>query len=318
MDQHVIDILRCPMSGGRLRLDGGVLVSASGKYRYGIIDGIVNFLSPLDEGASLRDEKAAIQQYYDTFGWQTVGASYKEVQTFTDQRESSWSYTARCIARVRKFLPRRGRYLLDAASGPIPYPEYMRFHEHFERRLCLDLSIEALREAKRKLGDRGVYLLADLTRLPLQDHVIDAAVSFHTIYHIPADEQERAFTELHRVLKPGGRAAIIYSWGYSPLNACLSRLLNLLGAPPVPKTAGAGLYYHAHSRQWFFGKRWPFRYDVRGWRTLGSLQRLRSSIIVRIALCLLFVAESLFPRFFGRYGQYPLIVVTKESRGQVP
>ena len=318
LDQEVLDLLRCPISGGRLRWAGeNLLVSESGPHTYKYEDGIFHLLSPLDpdeaEKIRLSDEKESTRTYYDNFGWQTNDGSYGEVQAFTDTRSAPWSYTARCIRRVGKHIPTEGRYLLDAASGPIPYAEYMNFHDGFDRRVCVDLSIEALKEAQRKLGNRGIYVLGDMTRLPFADGSVDAAVSFHTIYHIPADEQEKAFTELHRVLRSTGKAAIVYTWGYSPITSRLLRALDRMGVAPAKGTTGSGLYYHPHEKEWFFDKNWPFSYEVRAWRTIGSsaLQRLGDGPIFRLAYLALYGLESLFPTFFGRHGQYPLIVVHK-------
>ena len=318
MDQQVLDLLRCPISGGRLQRAGErLLVSEDGSHSYKFEDGIFNLLTPLSsedmERNRLREEKESTRQYYDNFGWQKGDGSYRDVQAFTDMRSAPWSYTKRCIRRVGKHLPSAGRYLLDVASGPIPYPEYMSLHDGFDRRICVDLSIEALKEARRKLGDRGIYILGDLTRLPLQDGSVDAAVSFHTIYHIPADEQEKAFTELYRVLRRSGKAAIIYSWGYSALASRLQRFLDKMGVPPAKGTTGSGLYYHGHKKEWFFGKTWPFRYEVRGWRTIGGddLQRMGDGPMFRLAYGALYALESMFPSFFGRHGQYPLILISK-------
>ena len=317
MDETVLDLLRCPLTGARLRWSGeGTLVSEDGSHRYKFAEGVFHLLSPLgSDGAeqpTLRDEKKSTQSYYDANGWRAEEGIYGDTKTFTDLRSAPWSYTSRCINRVRNHIPSAGRYLLDAASGAIPYPEHMSFHEGFGRRVCVDLSITALKEAKRKLGDRGIYILGDLTHLPLADDSIDAAISFHTIYHIPSDEQDKAFLEINRVLRPRGKAAIIYSWGYSPLTSRLLRFLDKLAVPAM-SSAADGLYYHPHEKEWFFDREWPFTYEVRVWRTIGSsaLQRMGDGRIFRWSYRILYELESMFPFFLGRHGQYPLIVLTK-------
>jgi hypothetical protein len=55
--------------------------------------------------------------------------------------------------RIKEHLG-SGDILLDIGCGPIQYPEYLEYSEHFGKRLCLDLSNEALKIAKMKLGDR--------------------------------------------------------------------------------------------------------------------------------------------------------------------
>jgi SAM-dependent methyltransferase len=316
---QIAALFRCPISGRSLRWSGSsLLTSDDGIHSYKYEDGIFHLIAPVDaeEETRLRSEKQATQVYYDTFGWQRDGRGYGEVQAFTDMRSAPWSYTSKCIRRVGRFIPSSGRFLLDAASGPIPYQDYLRFSSGYERRICLDLSIEALREARRKLGDRGIYVLGDLTRLPLADDAVDAAVSFHTIYHIPEDEQHKAFTELHRVLRGGGTAAVVYSWGYSPITSRLLRLLDRLGRPPAQGTPASGLYFHPKEKEWFFEREWPFEHRVRAWRTLASsaLQRLGDGVFHRFAYLALYYLEDVFPAFLGRHGQYPLILIEKRSR----
>jgi SAM-dependent methyltransferase len=317
----VLELIRCPVSGQRLRWSGPHLLSAEeAAHQYKFEDGIYHLMHPLPSSevqgqSSLRAEKEETRCYYDGFGWQTSDGMYGEVKAFTDVRSAPWSYTSRCIRRVGKFIARKGRYLLDVASGPIPYPEYIELQQGFKYRVCVDLSVEALKEAQRKLGYRGIYILADMTRLPLATGSIDAAVSFHTVYHIPADEQANAFLELHRVLRNGAVGAVVYSWGYSPITARLNRLLDRRGAPAAAGTSESGLYYHAHEKEWFLGRPWPFSYEVRAWRTMGSsiLQRLGNGPLNRIAYRLLYVLESIFSSFLGRHGQYPLILIRKAA-----
>ena len=89
-------------------------------------------------------------------------------------------------------LPPHGERLLDAASGPVQYPEYLEYHANFGRRVCVDISESALKQAEAKLGSKGEYVCASILELPLGDATIDAAVSLHTIYHIEKDQQEKA------------------------------------------------------------------------------------------------------------------------------
>jgi hypothetical protein len=323
----VLELIRCPITGGRLSWSGpNRLSSEGGTHQYKFEDGIYHLVHSVsasdgERNAALRVEKEETQCYYDEFGWQRSDGTYGEVKAFTDTRSAPWSYTSRCIRRVGKFLAGKGRYFLDVASGPIPYPEYIELQQGFDYRVCVDLSIEALKEAQRKLGVNGIYILGDMTRLPLAADSIDAAVSFHTVYHIPADEQANAFLELHRVLRKGAVGAVIYSWGYSPITARLTRLLARWGTPAAAGTPEAGLYYHAYEKEWFLGRKWPFRYEIRAWRTLGSsiLQRLGNGPLHRIGYRMLFALESIFSSFLGRHGQYPIILIRKgESAAEQP
>jgi len=70
-----------------------------------------------------------------------------------------------------------------------------------------DLSLRSLlhlEEAARSAGvaDRVLPVVADINRLPFDDDTFDSATSAETLEHLPDDQ--RAATELGRVLKPGG------------------------------------------------------------------------------------------------------------------
>src|SRR5262249_11462139 len=170
-------------------------------------------------------------------------------------------YVHKCRLRINEFIPPGGKYLLDAASGPVQFPEYITYSSHFEYRICVDLSFAALRQAKKKLGEKAVCILADITNLPLKTNAVDAAISLHTIYHVPMDEQRTAFEEIHRVLTPGSSAVVVYSWGPHSilLNVMLfplpvvralrrlrSRVAQLTNNKLRPR-----LYAHMYDYKWF-------------------------------------------------------------------
>ena len=117
------------------------------------------------------------------------------------------------------------------------------------------------------------------------------------------------------MLRPDAKAAVIYTWGYSPLTARLHRLLDTLSVPTPKTNAPAGLYYHPQQKEWFLTKKWPFEYEIRAWRTMHSvaLQRLGSNSVLRALYAALYHLENLFPRFLGLYGQYPLIIIRRRK-----
>ena len=279
-----IAILRCPTTGkDLLPAADGSIQTADGERRYRVVDGIYDFLGGSDETESaLREEKQVVKNFYERFGWErTEQGVYKDSAAFVALSTVARSYTARCNLRVCDLFKRGGRYFLDAGSGAIPWPEYMRFHEGFEIRICVDLSRAALLEAKRKLGDKGRYVLADLTRLPFKDETIDGAVANHVFYHIPADEQRTAFIELGRVLSPEGQGAVTYVWATAPLARVLARIFHVLELLTGRRAGGGGasssagetrpkLYFHAHTLKWFETQRWPFRYELRSFRLIDN------------------------------------------------
>lgn len=159
-------------------------------------------------------ETDSVMKFYDQVGWQEADDKvYIDADRFEDLRPVSAEYIHKCHLRLRKYIPKTGTYLLDAASGPVQYPEYLSYADGYEYRICADISFVALKAAKKKLGDKGIYLQCDITCLPLKDSSVDSFVSLHTIYHIPASKQPMVFLELFRVLKDQCSGVVVYTWG---------------------------------------------------------------------------------------------------------
>ncbi len=53
----------------------------------------------------------------------------------------------------------------------------------------------------------SAQVLGDLQRLPVKDRSLDVVVCSHVLEHVPDDR--RALAEIHRVLRPGGRAYVM-------------------------------------------------------------------------------------------------------------
>jgi SAM-dependent methyltransferase/uncharacterized protein YbaR (Trm112 family) len=319
--------------------------SANGKFAYAVEDGIINLLAdsalalegesrPQEKGAGLRAEKQAVQNFYDRVGWQKgEQGRYVDTIRFTDPRPLVQDYYRRCHLRMGRYLKAQGAYFLDVASGPIPDAWSLALSQDFAFRICVDLSRRALQEAQAKLGERGIYLLADITNLPIRDDAMDALISLHTIYHVPADEQGRAFAELYRVLKPGSSAVVVYSWGDQVLPMKVLQGLKFIlvkgprtlfqgiwrkirhlpppDARPDPEPA---LYFHAQGRSWFNRSNLDFDFTILGYQSLNTrlLQTLiRPALGGAQLLNLIFYLEGAFPHLSGRFGQYPMILMTK-------
>jgi SAM-dependent methyltransferase len=66
-----------------------------------------------------------------------------------------------------------------------------------------DLSAGMVEEARRALGNRAAYAVADVQALPFEDASFDAVIANHMLFHVP--DRARAFGEIARVLRSGGR-----------------------------------------------------------------------------------------------------------------
>jgi SAM-dependent methyltransferase len=74
----------------------------------------------------------------------------------------------------------------------------------------LDLVAEGLRKAHANVPD-ALLLLADCTRVPLPDASAGAIVSANVLEHVGDDRA--ALREMHRMLRPGARAAVVVPAG---------------------------------------------------------------------------------------------------------
>lgn len=176
----------------------------------------------MTQAGSEVDVKQRVRQFYDRVGWQTVADGNYQNARYEDLRPVSRDYIHRCHLRVRRFLNPQGRYLLDAGSGPVQYAEYLTYSDGYQYRVCVDISIVALQEARRRISalkssEHGLFVVADVANLPFKAEPFDGVVSLHTLHHLPLHEQPRAYDELYRVLRPGSTAVVVNGWTHSPL-----------------------------------------------------------------------------------------------------
>jgi len=273
--------------------------------------------------------KQEIGRFYNEVGWQMEQDGNFQNAQYEDLRPVSAEYIARAHARVARHLPKSGRYLLDAGSGPVQYDAYLQYSEAYERRVCLDLSFVALKQAKTKLGARGWCVVADIAHLPFKPEAFDGIVSLHTIHHLPADEKPGCYLGLYERLTPGGSMVTVDGWSEHKLKKTWTRLVRLAerlrrekkpgqtaGAQSAPaESKPAGTYVVKNSAAWFkaaVGNRLPAR--ILTWRSV-SVHFLRTVIQPewggKFWLKVLYWLEEWFPGYFGENGQYPLIVIKK-------
>lgn len=266
-----------------------------------------------------------VSDFYNSIGWEMQEGIFEDAKRFEDLRECSRDYVSRCRLRVKQCIPEQGEYLLDMASGPIQYKEYLFYSEHFKKRYCLDLSQKALDQAKMKLGDHGEYLCGSFFDIPLGKDFFDCAISLHTIYHIDKSLQEEAVRKLIDVTKPGGTVVIVYSNPYTPL-FFLVVLLNLIERIKRRKTplnstnSDPPLYFFAYPISWWSRFSSISDVTIKPWRAFGSdLQKLifPDSILGKKMLNLLFRLEESFPNFFVYFFQYPMIIMKKKKVDEI-
>src|SRR5215510_14150735 len=174
------------------------------------------------------DTKQKVREFYDEIGWQQEDDGHYQNARYEDLRPVSREYIHKTRLRVMNGLMQAGKLLLDAGSGPVQYDEYKIYSQDYQRRICLDISIQALREARIRIGDHGLFVVGDLANLPFKADAFDGAVSMHAIHHLPLSEHTRAYSEIHRVLASGRTAAIVNGWHEPLLSRVAEPLIGLM------------------------------------------------------------------------------------------
>lgn len=269
--------------------------------------------------------KQQVREFYDEIGWTPDGEGLYQNARYEDLRPVSREYIHRCHLRVNRHIAKSGRYMLDAGSGPVQWPEYLTYSEGYRYRVCMDISVAAIRAARERLLGHGLYVVGDIANLPFASDVFDGVVSIHAIHHLPLSEHKQAYVELNRVLKPERSAAAINGW-YRPLLMRMAEPLIRFGR----WISGRG---RKQKKDWsleedprgtFVRKMTPawLRRELAGsveiqiysWRSLSPrFMRwfIRPQLGGGALLRLVFWLEDRFPRFFGENGQYPVIVIRK-------
>jgi hypothetical protein len=273
----------------------------------------------------MENSKQQVRAFYDQIGWTQISEGLYQNARYEDLRPVSHEYIHNCHLRLNRYIAPDGEFMLDAGSGAVQYPEYLTYSEGYRFRVCADLSMTALREARKHVGERGLYVVADVANLPFKPDTFDAAVSMHTFHHLSLSEQKRAYLEINRVLQPNRNAAIVNGW-YQPLLMRLAEPFVRLGRLLTGRAAKrkkdwsveedqAGTFVKKMTPGWLKKElRGAVEFKIYPWRSLSPrFMRwfIRPQLGGKVFLRFMFWLEEHFPRYFGENGQYPLIVIRK-------
>lgn len=263
----------------------------------------------------MKNQSEKTKKFYNETGWKVVGGITEDARLNEDLRACAKSYVSNCRKRVGDHLPKTGRALLDMASGPIQYPEYLEYSKNFEKRVCVDLSQLALDQAREKIGEKGEFYCADFLDLPLQENSFDCSISLHTIYHMHADEQEKAVRKLIHVTKVGAPIIIVYANPDYLLQTWINKIKRIVGKELNEKSEYS-LYNQSHVLTWWDQFKNQAEVQIYPWRSLSSRHQklfFLNNVIGKIMFYVLEKLENTFPNFFVRHFKYPMIVLTKKS-----
>lgn len=269
------------------------LLDKSKQYFYPIFDDIIILHAAYalfvgegqDRRTTLSFDKKRVFDYYNEINYKITNTVivYEDTPKWVDNREMSTDYMRTSFKRASLYYPSKGKYLLDIASGTIGSPEYLALSDGYDFRICVDVSVQALIQAKHnmeKYGKQGIYICGDITNIPIVDNCMDSVLSQHTLYHIPKEDQKVAVNEMYRVAKQDSKIVIVYCWFYHSWFMNLSlhfiqlyRILRHFAGKIYVKyfKSKPRLYFYAHSPRWF-KKSFVFSNDIRFfcWRSTNK------------------------------------------------
>ncbi len=134
-----------------------------------------------------------------------AGASHKKIHLpkMGNYKMTRNFNSALCNVLLRYLSPNKGERILDMGCSRGFYVR--KVEEYTEGVIGVDISESSLKDAvtpKLRYGD--------VTSLDFEEGSFDKIYSLHTIEHIP--DLKQFFSEMARVLRPKGRAVIVYPW----------------------------------------------------------------------------------------------------------
>ena len=310
-------------------------INESKTYLYPVFDDIILLLPKyafyIGKGEDNRErmafDKKRVFDYYNEINYKTYNSLkiYEDSKKWVDYRDVSKEYIFNSFTKAKNYINKSGKYFLDIASGPIGLKEYIDLSDNYEIRICIDISINALIQAKYNYQHRkGIYICGDITNIPLKENCCDSVLCQHTLYHIPKNEQKTAVDEMYRVAKPDTKIAIVYSWFYHSwfMNITLFPLQiyrifrHIAGKIYVRFFSNKPrLYFYPHSPRWFHKSfSYSNKMEFYCWRSTNKYflnLYIHNWFFGKKLLEKLKKSEDEYSKFWGRFGEYPVIVINK-------
>src|SRR5262249_47069533 len=193
---HLFDLLRCPLhpDAGPLLQEQTSLCCPRCARAFAIVDAIPDLVVP-DTGP--RDFLATEARQWD-----------EHAPRYDEKRQHDLIYQATIDAAVQALHAEVNDVILDAACGTgMTIQSYLR---PGMRLVALDLSLESLRQLRRKLDSPAVlFVRGDLQALPFAAGTFGKVLCANAIQHLPDEvARRRCVRELGRVARRGARVVV--------------------------------------------------------------------------------------------------------------
>lgn len=185
----IVDLLRCPLSGSPLTLESGQLVSEDATRRYEITGSGI----PLFADQFCTSDALVQMEHYDG-----IARSYVENLGYPHTQEYM-AYLDRALLEVIE--PERLGTVAEICCGH--GEAFQLIGEKVTRGVGVDVSVAMLEQAVDDHHGSGLrFVQGDATMLPLASGAFDSVFMLGGVHHV--NDRERLFSEVARILKPGG------------------------------------------------------------------------------------------------------------------
>ncbi|HXP74289.1 MAG TPA: class I SAM-dependent methyltransferase [Stellaceae bacterium] len=214
---ELLPLLRSPLDGAMLRQEPGALVAEGSGRRFSIAPGGI----PLFAEAFCSAEGRVQQQHYDAIAAKYVtNLGYPHTETYMAYLDRALldAVGERALGTVAEIC---------CGSGEA----FKLLRPEIGIGLGVDLSLNMLQTGRRQSPAGNLHFIqGDATRLPLADSAFDTVFMLGGIHHV--GDRRSLFSEVHRILKPGGRfyfrEPLNDFWLWRALRAVIYRLLPTL------------------------------------------------------------------------------------------
>lgn len=175
-----------------------------------------------------QDIKLKVRDFWDETPCGTShGRGFEGSLEFFEEIEKKRYELEPFIHQCAQFTCWHGKKVLEVGCGI--GTDFLQFARAGADLYGIDLSphsIELVNQRLKLYSVKGCVLNGDAENLPFEDNTFDLVYSWGVIHHTP--DTQKAIDEIHRVLKPGGKAIVMI---YHKFSLLVLRILLIRGIP---------------------------------------------------------------------------------------